>query len=98
MQASGTLATFTTEVCQEVERYGCVEFSFQTLRQDAMSKAVWPFDDSSKMDVAVNAISMPVTTKAQRDAEGVESVSGVKHPLGKIFNKVQNSAKILGKC
>jgi hypothetical protein len=27
--------------------------SFQTLRQDAMSKAVWAFDDSSKMDVAV---------------------------------------------
>jgi hypothetical protein len=41
---------------------------------------------------------MPVTTKAQRGAEGVESVNGVKHQLGTIFNKMENSAKTLAKC
>ncbi len=51
------------------------------------------------MDVTVdNGLQMPVTTKAQRGNEGAESVGGVKHQAATIFNKMQNSAKTLGKC
>jgi hypothetical protein len=45
-----------------------------------------------------NGPSMPVTTKAQRGAEGAETVDGVKHQAGTIFNKMHNSAKTVGKC
>lgn len=51
------------------------------------------------VDVTVdNWFSMPVTTKAQPGAEGVDSVIGVKYHQVTIFNKMQNSAETLGKC
>lgn len=39
---------------------------------------------------------LPTTTLCRQ--RGVDSVSGVKHQQVTVFNKMQNSAKTLGKC
>ena len=37
---------------------------------------------------------MPVTTKAQRSAEGADSVGGVRHQICEIPSKKQKGAKV----